>query len=79
LRKALQDFYPELATMHLSDFKVRVLDSKAGTAAKVRVFIESQDEKSSWWTVGVSENIIEASWQALVDSIEYKLLKERGR
>ncbi|MBU4304240.1 MAG: citramalate synthase [Candidatus Omnitrophica bacterium] len=77
LRKALRDFYPELTRMHLSDFKVRVLDSKAGTAAKVRVFIESQDEKSSWWTVGVSENIIEASWQALVDSIEYKLLKER--
>jgi len=77
LRKALQDFYPELAKMHLSDFKVRVLDSKAGTAARVRVFIESQDEKNSWWTVGVSENIIEASWQALVDSIEYKLLKER--
>ncbi|MBI4846822.1 MAG: citramalate synthase [Candidatus Omnitrophica bacterium] len=77
LRKALQDFYPELSKMHLSDFKVRVLNSKAGTAAKVRVFIESQDEKSSWWTVGVSENIIEASWQALVDSIEYKLLKER--
>lgn len=77
LRKALSDFYPELSRMHLSDFKVRVLDSKAGTAAKVRVFIESQDEKSSWWTVGVSENIIEASWQALVDSIEYKLLKEK--
>ena len=76
LRKALLDFYPELSRMHLSDFKVRVLDSKAGTAAKVRVFIESQDEKASWWTVGVSENIIEASWQALVDSIEYKLLKE---
>jgi len=77
LRKALLDFYPEVAGMHLSDFKVRVLDSKAGTAAKVRVFIESQDAKESWWTVGVSENIIEASWQALVDSIEYKLLKER--
>ncbi len=77
LRKALRDFYPELSGMHLSDFKVRVLDSKAGTAAKVRVFIESQDEKNSWWTVGVSENIIEASWQALVDSIEYKLLKEK--
>ncbi|MCK4994226.1 MAG: citramalate synthase [Candidatus Omnitrophica bacterium] len=77
LRKALTDFYPELSQMHLSDFKVRVLDSKTGTAAKVRVFIESQDEKSSWWTVGVSENIIEASWQALVDSIEYKLLKEK--
>ncbi len=77
LRKALSDFYPELENMHLSDFKVRVLDSKAGTAAKVRVFIESQDKKNSWWTVGVSENIIEASWQALVDSIEYKLLKEK--
>lgn len=77
LRKALLDFYPGVADMHLSDFKVRVLDSKAGTAAKVRVFIESQDEKESWWTVGVSENIIEASWQALVDSIEYKLLKDR--
>lgn len=79
LRKALSNFYPELAKMHLSDFKVRVLDSKAGTAAKVRVFIESQDEKNSWWTLGVSENIIEASWQALVDSIEYKLLKEKEK
>ncbi len=79
LRKALKDFYPELSRMHLSDFKVRVLDSKAGTAAKVRVFIESQDEKGSWWTVGVSENIIEASWQALVDSIEYKLLKSGAK
>jgi 2-isopropylmalate synthase len=53
-----------------------VLDEKAGTAAKVRVLIQSQDEKDSWTTVGVSENIIEASWQALVDSIEYKLLKD---
>ncbi|MFH1776346.1 MAG: citramalate synthase [Candidatus Omnitrophota bacterium] len=77
LRKALVDFYPTLSAMHLSDFKVRVLDSKDGTAAKVRVLIESQDEKGSWWTVGVSENIIEASYQALVDSIEYKLLKEK--
>jgi 2-isopropylmalate synthase len=61
--------------MHLSDFKVRVLDAKAGTAARVRVLIQSQDETNSWSTIGVSENIIEASWQALVDSVEYKLLK----
>ena len=77
LRKALKQFYPTLAKMHLSDFKVRVLDEKAGTAAKVRVLIQSQDEKDSWATVGVSENIIEASWQALVDSVEYKLLKDK--
>ena len=77
LRKALKDFYPALTKMHLSDFKVRVLDEKAGTAAKVRVLIQSQDEKDSWWTVGVSENIIEASWLALADSVEYKLLKDR--
>jgi len=79
LRKALTKFYPSLARMHLSDFKVRVLDEKAGTAAKVRVLIQSQDEDSSWGTVGVSENIIEASWQALVDSVEYKLLKDKVR
>ncbi|RJP28706.1 MAG: citramalate synthase [Candidatus Omnitrophota bacterium] len=76
LRKALKDFYPSLSKMHLSDFKVRVLDEKDGTAAKVRVLIQSQDETDSWSTVGVSENIIEASWQALVDSVEYKLLKD---
>ena len=79
LRKALNKFYPTLAEMHLSDFKVRVLDEKAGTAAKVRVLIQSQDQKSSWGTVGVSENIIQASWQALVDSVEYKLLKDKTR
>ncbi len=77
VRKALKPFYPTLAHMHLTDFKVRVLDEKAGTAAKVRVLIQSQDEHDSWGTVGVSENIIEASWQALVDSIEYKLLKDQ--
>lgn len=77
LRKALKDFYPALSKMHLSDFKVRVLDEKAGTAARVRVLIQSQDEKDSWNTIGVSENIIEASWQALVDSVEYKLLKDK--
>jgi 2-isopropylmalate synthase len=62
--------------MHLTDYKVRVINSKAATAAKVRVLIESQDETDSWTTVGVHENIIEASWTALVDSIEYKLLKD---
>ncbi|MFA5090392.1 MAG: citramalate synthase [Candidatus Omnitrophota bacterium] len=76
LRKALKDFYPTLSKMHLSDFKVRVLDEKKGTAAPVRVFIQSQDESDNWNTIGVSENLIEASWQALVDSVEYKLLKD---
>ncbi len=76
LRKALVGFYPELSGMHLSDFKVRVLEESRGTAASVRVLIESQDAEETWSTVGVSENIIEASWQALVDSVEYKLLKE---
>ena len=76
LRKALKDFYPSLNEMHLTDFKVRVLDEKAGTEARVRVLIQSQDKTDSWWTIGVSENIIEASWQALVDSVEYKLLKD---
>ena len=78
VRKALKDFYPTLSKMHLSDFKVRVLNEKAGTAARVRVLIQSQDETDNWSTIGVSENIIEASWQALVDSIEYKLLKDQG-
>ena len=76
LRKGLEGFYPSLTKMRLTDFKVRVLDEKTGTAAKVRVLIQSQDEKDSWGTIGVSENIIEASWQALVDSVEYKLLKD---
>ncbi len=76
LRKALTKFYPSLRDVHLTDFKVRVLDAKEGTGAKVRVLIESRDGKDSWGTVGVSENIIEASWEALVDSIDYKLLKD---
>ncbi|HPS20141.1 MAG TPA: citramalate synthase [Candidatus Omnitrophota bacterium] len=76
LRKSLLEFYPSLSEMNLSDFSVRVLDQKAGTAAKVRVLVESQDEKESWWTVGVSENIIEASWKAIIDSIEYKFTKD---
>ena len=76
LRTALKKFYPTLEHMHLSDYKVRVLDSKEGTAARVRVLIESQDNHDSWTTVGVHENVIEASWEALADSIEYKLLKD---
>lgn len=76
LRKALKKFYPKIAEMHLTDYKVRVLDEKEGTAARVRVLIQSQDKSDSWWTMGVSENIIDASWRALVDSVEYKLLKD---
>ncbi|RAU99872.1 citramalate synthase [Paenibacillus sp. YN15] len=74
LRKALVKYYPEIAHMHLADYKVRVIDEKDATAAKVRVLIESTDYKNSWNTVGVSDNIIEASWQALVDSIRYWLI-----
>ena len=77
LRKALEPFYPSLKNMKLVDYKVRVLDSTQGTAAKVRVSIESQDDHFKWGTVGVSENIIEASWQALVDRITYKLMREQ--
>jgi 2-isopropylmalate synthase len=76
LRKALQTFYPRLNEMQLVDYKVRVVNSKAGTAARVRVVIESRDQGAVWGTVGVSENIIEASWLALVDSFEYKLFKD---
>lgn len=76
LRKALEVFYPELSNVYLTDFKVRVIDSQKATAAKVRVLIESTDGETSWTTMGVSTDIIEASWIALVDSIEYKLLKE---
>lgn len=76
LRKALEQFYPTLKEMHLTDYKVRVLDEKSGTGAKVRVLIQSSDDRSSWGTVGVSENIIEASFLALADSIEYKLMKD---
>lgn len=78
LRKALLPVYPTLAEMHLVDYKVRVINSAEGTAARVRVVIESRDEIDVWSTVGVSENIIEASWLALVDSVEYKLFKDEG-
>jgi 2-isopropylmalate synthase len=77
LRKSLEKFYPGIRDMHLIDYKVRVVNAKAGTAARVRVIIESQDKDKLWGTVGVSENIIEASWEALVDSVEFKLHKDR--
>ena len=79
LRKALEKFYPQLREVKLLDYKVRVLSANRGTESKVRVLIESGDHKDKWGTVGVSENIMEASWQALADSIEYKLLADRLR
>lgn len=80
LRKALEKFYPELAEMRLNDYKVRVLPAGVrGTGAKVRVLIESGDREDEWGTVGVSHDIIEASWQALVDSISYKLYLEEKK
>ncbi len=78
LRKALLPVYPELAEMSLVDYRVRVINSTEGTAARVRVVIESRDGESVWTTVGVSENIIEASWIALVDAVEYKIHRNRG-
>lgn len=75
LRDALVKFYPVLQKIRLTDYKVRVVNSEGGTGAKVRVFIEFQDEKRTWTTVGVNENVIEASWKALVEAIQYKLLK----
>jgi 2-isopropylmalate synthase len=79
LRRALKHFYPELQTVRLTDYKVRVIDGNAATAAKVRVLITSSDGKQSWTTVGVSEDIIDASRAALVDSIEYKLIDDIER
>ncbi|HNS32710.1 MAG TPA: citramalate synthase [bacterium] len=77
LRKALIRFYPEIESMRLTDYKVRILHPEKATAAVTRVVIETNDENSSWGTLGVSENIIEASWKALIDSIDYKLHKTR--
>jgi 2-isopropylmalate synthase len=80
LRNGLSRFYPELNAIRLTDFKVRVVTTGEGTAAKVRTIVESTaDHGGSWSTVGVSTNIIEASWQALVDAVEYGLLKEQGK
>ena len=77
LRRALGKFYPTLSEMHLSDYKVRVISSRlSGTASLVRVLISSGDEHATWGTVGVSPNIVEASWRALVDSVEYKLARD---
>lgn len=78
MRKALEPHFPRLAQMHLVDFKVRVVNDRAGTAARVRVTVESRDGEHVWGTVGVHENIIDASWQALVDSVEYKLHRDQG-
>ena len=75
LRKALVKFFPEVEEIQLSDYKVRVLNEKDGTGAKVRVLIDSSADGASWGTVGVSDNIIEASWQALMEGISYFLMQ----
>jgi 2-isopropylmalate synthase len=79
VRRALERFYPAIAEIRLTDYKVRVLDSDNASAAKVRVLIESTDHRESWTTIGVSTDIIDASWRALVDSIEFKLLHDQER
>jgi 2-isopropylmalate synthase len=76
LRKVLLQFYPQINEVHLVDFKVRILEGNEGTAAKVRVLLESRDKEEIWSTIGVSTNVIDASWQALVDSMQYKLSKD---
>ena len=75
LRSALVRFYPQLEAVRLTDYKVRIIDSTRGTAATTRVLIQSSDASSEWGTIGVNENIIEASLQALVDSLECALIK----
>jgi len=77
LRKALEHTYPELRDVHLEDYKVRIIDARSATRAKTRVLLGSSDLENTWSTVGVSENILSASYEALVDSIEYKLLRSR--
>jgi 2-isopropylmalate synthase len=79
LRKALENFYPQLKEMKLLDYKVRVLPAGKGTASVTRVLIESGDKNERWGTVGVSDNIIDASYQALVDALQYKLVKDQDR
>ena len=79
LRKALEKFYPDLKNVKLEDYKVRILSSDKGTSSVTRVLIESKDDQGNkWGTVGVSTNIIEASWQALIDGIEYKYMRKGG-
>jgi 2-isopropylmalate synthase len=77
LRSALATFYPKLAKVRLTDYKVRILDGAEGTAARTRVLIQTSDGQKEWGTVGVSANIIEASLQALTDSMEYCLMEQR--
>jgi 2-isopropylmalate synthase len=79
LRKALREFYPEITSMKLQDYKVRVLNEKDGTGARVRVLIDSSKDTATWGTVGVSENIIDASWQALTDGITYYLMNQNSK
>jgi len=79
LRKALEKFFPSLKDIKLLDYRVRVVSNEKGTDSVVRVLVESTDGKDSWSTVGLSENIVEASWKALVDSIDYKLLKDGNK
>jgi len=79
LRRALKKFYPSIGNVHLADYRVSILDPEEATAAKTRVHIESSDGETSWGTVGVSENIIEASWEALVDGVEYKLFLDEEK
>jgi 2-isopropylmalate synthase len=75
LRQCLSGLYPDIANVRLTDYKVRVLDNKKGTAARVRVLVEWSDHKKSWATVGVSENVIEASWFALTDALRLELMR----
>jgi 2-isopropylmalate synthase len=77
LRKALVPAYPEIKDVTLLDYKVRIIDGRSGTAAKTRVLITSTDGNETWSTVGASFNIIDASWEALVDSLEYYLFRKR--
>ncbi len=79
LRAAIGDIYPALANLHLTDYKVRVLDTWKATGAVTRVLVDTTDGETTWTTIGVSENIIEASWQALSDSIVYGLLQAELR
>ena len=79
LRQGLTRFYPEIENISLTDYRVRILDPQEATRAVTRVLIESGDGVRQWGTVGVSENIIEASWQALLDSVEYKLYEDRTK
>ena len=78
-RSAVLDIYPELSGVHLTDYKVRVLDTDRGTGAVTRVLVDSSDSESTWTTIGVSENIIEASWFALRDALIYALYRHRAR